>query len=129
MTTPTVTEARQAVAAAINSVVVAGTPTLAVSLQPRSEQRAGQGWTQPPTLEPAAFGGINSATLSAVVALGTELLRADELYSAWASPVLTAVTSAVASIDAAVTPEQLLAGDGVTAAVYVLVVTLTLEVR
>jgi hypothetical protein len=129
MSTPTVTEARQAIADAINAVTVAGTPPLAVTLRPRTEQRAGQGWTQPPALEPAAFGGVNAATISAIVVLGTDLGRADELYDLWASPVLTAATSAVASIDATVTPEQLLAGDGVTAAVYILTLTLTMEVQ
>lgn len=129
MTAPTVTQARQAVAAAINTVVVAGTPTLDVAVQPRSEPKPGQGWTQPPTLTPAGFGGVNAATLTTVVVLGPELLRADDLYSAWASPILTAVTNVVAAFDVTVAPEQLLAGDGITAAVYVLSLTLTLEVQ
>lgn len=126
---PTIAELRTTLAAAVSAVSVPGTPDIDVTVYPRTEPRAGQGWTQPPSLEPGGFGGVHNATVAVLVALSDDVRRADELYTAWASAVFTAATSAVPAADATVTPEQVSAGDSSPAAFYVLVVTLTTEVQ
>lgn len=117
------TQARQAVAdalSAIDGLNFRPHPTVA---QPRT----GDGWVVVTRLEPADF-AATTATLTAVVILGADEAKAEQLVDDLGVPMLAAVTKApdLNPADASLVQQALVAGP--TGTLYALALTLTLEV-
>jgi hypothetical protein len=131
MTDPTLPQAMQLIADAINGLAAAGGFT--VRAQPHQsagpDRRAGDAWVTPPRVTPATF-GLARAELETVIVLSADPTRASGLFAELAVPVLDAVTQIdeLPVADVEVTPQSLLAGDAATGALYLLVVNATAEV-
>lgn len=117
----TLTEAREALAAALSAVdgvTVAARPSAAAP-QP------GDGWVVLSRLAPSTFTAC-TATLTAVVTLGADEALAETLAETYAVALLDAATTgSLNPTDVSLEPQALVGGTGV---IYALALTLTLEV-
>lgn len=131
MTDPTLPQAMQLIADAIDGLAAAGGFTVrAQAHQPAGpDRRPGDAWVVPPRVAPASF-ALARAELEAVVVLSSDPARASVLFAELAVPVLDAVTriDGLPVADVEITPQSLLAGDAVSGALYALVINATAEV-
>lgn len=117
--------ARTALAAALSVV-----PGATVSARPgRLAPVAGDGWVTLSRLAPGQFFDRHAATLSAVVTLGPDEVKAEELLDTLAPALLSAaLASTLAPADVSLNPQLLVIGT-TSAPLFALVLTLTIEVE
>jgi hypothetical protein len=131
MSDPTLVEAMQLVADALNAVAVGDFTIRALPEVPRGgDRRPGDAWIIPPRITPATF-GLARAQLTAVVVLGPDPVQASQRFAALAVPILDAVTriDGLPVADAEVVPESLLAGELTTGPLFVLTANVSAEVK
>lgn len=118
----TLTEARTALAAVLSTV-----DGLAVRARPIPTPRAGDGWVVVTRLVPADFTSC-AATLTAVVILGPDVARAEELLEMYGVAAVDAVTSSdLHAADVSLEAQALIAGSPATP-LYAFVLSVTLPV-
>jgi hypothetical protein len=81
-------------------------------------------------MEPTGFGGVVKATVTAVIYLGPDRKRADELLEEW-GPVVVRTVSVLdlGAVSVQLNPEQLLVGDPPVSSAYAVTVSLSVEVE
>lgn len=125
MTTPTLTEARQALADALTAV---DGVTLVVAHGVKAQLRPGHGWTRVLELAPTSFRTSN-ATLEAYIVLDLAEVTAEAQLDALAVPLLDAAATIETLPAFNITVEPAVMNIAQNQSLYVLVVTLTTEVQ
>lgn len=123
--TPTLSEARQALADVLSDLPGVGTATPRPTTK---TPRYGDAWVVMRELAPARFGGVCSVQLIGVVCLGADKAKAEEHIDALAVPLLNAVTEALPAAGVKVEPGELPLSDSATGSVFVITIVLTTEV-
>lgn len=119
----TLTTARAAIATALSTV-----SGLDVRARPIKTPKAGDGWVTITRIVPADFSAC-LATFTAVVVLGADSAKAEELFESYGVDVIDAVTSSTLNpTDVALEPQALVVGDQASP-MYVLALTLSLLVE
>jgi len=118
----TLTEARTALAAVLSTV-----EGLDVRARPIPQPLTGDGWVVITRLAPADFRSC-AATLTAVIILGPDPARAEELLEVYAVPAVDAVTSSdLHAAEVSLEAQALIAGTPATP-LYAFALTVTLPV-
>ena len=118
----TLTEAREALADALS-----GVSGLSVRARPTVKTpKTGDGWVVITRLSPSTFSTC-SAVLTAVLILGSDAPKAEELFEQYGTAVIDAVTDALNVSDVSLEAQALVAGNP-AAPLYAIALTITLEV-
>lgn len=121
----TIAEQRAAVAAALSGV----TELDVRPAGPVKSPKAGDGWVVVGDVTPAGYRSWD-APLTGLVVLGSDLVKAEALADEWTLPALAALDSAADLLfsDLTARREQLSAGEASAGALFVLTISLTVEV-